>query len=153
MNAITVTYETTVADCDNTVPWFWSKFAELMAKDKLIGLPAAARLGVIWNKSCEIEDHKVHIYLTEVGIHTAEEDGPPCLFLYVPGASFKLRCESVDVALRAITMCYDRDPEISEKDLHHSKEWGIIASIFGGKVDDKHLIQPDNELEADVAAA
>jgi hypothetical protein len=153
MNSITVTYETVVADCDDSIPWYWSKFSELMTKDQLIGLPVAARLGVIWTRSCEIEDHKIHIYLTEVGINTPEEDGPPCLFLYGPGAVLKLRCESMDVALRAVTMCYDRDPEISEKDLHHSKEGGLIASIFGGKVHEKHLIQLDNQLDKDVAIA
>jgi hypothetical protein len=50
-------------------------------------------------------------------------------------------------------MCYDQDPGISEKDLLHSKEWGLVASIFGGTVDKKHLIQLDRQIEKDVAAA
>jgi hypothetical protein len=47
MNSITVTCETAITDCDDSIPWYWSKFSELMTEDQLIGLPIAARLGVI----------------------------------------------------------------------------------------------------------
>jgi hypothetical protein len=98
-----------------------------MMQDNLIGLPAAARLGVIGTRSCQIEDQKVHIYIKEAGVSTPEEDGPPCYILYAPRATLKLRCESEEVALRAVTMCYGQDPVLEEKDKHHTKEWAPIA--------------------------
>jgi hypothetical protein len=131
MNAITVTYETKIADCDDTIPWYWTKFLELAAADQLVGLPVIARVGVIWTRICEIEYFKIHIYLTELGVHTHEVDGPPFLCLYAPRATLKVRCESLDIAFKAVTICYNRDPDISEKDLHHSREWGLVASLFG----------------------
>jgi hypothetical protein len=76
MNSITVTYETSLADCEDKIPWYWTKFVELMTMDNLIGLPAAARSSIIWTRFCHIEDHKIHIYLKEVGASTPEEDGP-----------------------------------------------------------------------------
>jgi hypothetical protein len=142
-----------LADCENTVAWFWAKFAELMAQDNLVGLPAAARLGVIWGKSCKVEDQKVHIYITEFGVSTPEEDGPPCFIFYAPRATLKLRCESIEVALRAVTMCYSQDPTLEERHKHHTKEWDLIARIFGGTVDEKHRVQLDRRIETDVAAA
>jgi hypothetical protein len=149
MNSITVTYETSLIDCEDKIPWYWSKFSELMTQDSLIGLPAAAGLGVIWTRSCYIEDHKIHIYIKEVGVSTPEEDGPPCYLFYAPLASLKLRCESEEVALRAVTMCYGQEPELVEK--HHGKEWALIASISGGIIDPKHKVRLDRTMELDVA--
>jgi hypothetical protein len=153
MNAITVTYETVVADCDDSIPWYWAKFLELAAIDQLVGLPVAARVEVIWERTCEIEDHKIHISITELGVHTPEVDGPPCLYLYAPRATLKFRCENLDIAFRAVTMCYNRDPDITEKDLHHSREWGLVSSLFGGTIDEKHKILLDRKIEKDVAEA
>jgi hypothetical protein len=139
LNSITVTYETTLTDCEDSIPWYIQKFNELMRNDGLIGLPAAARAGIVWARTCRVEDHKIHIFITEVGVPTPEEDCPPCILLYAPRATFKLRCESIPVALRAITMCYGQEPEMPHE--HHTKEWALVASINGGTVDDKHQVQ------------
>jgi hypothetical protein len=104
-NSITVTYQTALTDCEDSIPWYLGKFNELMSQDGLIGLPAAARLGFIWNRTCRIEDQNIHVFITEVGVSTPEEDGPPCMLFYAPRATFKLRCESLPVAWRALTMC------------------------------------------------
>jgi hypothetical protein len=151
MNSITVTYEISLIDCEDKIPWYWSKFADLMAQGNLIGLPAAARLGVIWTRSCYIEDHKIHIYLKEVGASTPEEDGPPCYLFYAPRASLKLRCESEEVALREATMCYGQEPDLSDN--HHGKEWALVASIFGGIIDHRHEVQLTQRIDLETAAA
>jgi hypothetical protein len=46
MNSITVTYETSLEECEDSIPWFLSKLNGLMANDGLIGLPAAARSSI-----------------------------------------------------------------------------------------------------------
>jgi hypothetical protein len=126
-NFITVTYQTVITDCEDSIPWYIQKFNALMKQDGLIGLPAPARNGIVWTRSCRIEDHNIHIFLTEVGVSTPEEDGPPCTLLYAPRGTFKPRCESIPVALRAITMCYGREPDMPRE--HHTKEWELIAAI------------------------
>jgi hypothetical protein len=153
LNSITVTYETSLIDCEDSIPWFLGKFNELMAQDGLIGLPAATRLGITWNRTCQIEDFKVHIFLTEVGVATPEEDGPPCFIFYGPKASLKLRCESTEVAMRAVTMCYGQEPVIADHDMHNTTEWALIASIFGGIVDDKHKVQLERHIDTEESAA
>jgi hypothetical protein len=59
-----------------------------------------------------------------------------------------MRCESVPVALRAITMCYGKEPVIHDE--HHTKEWAMVAAMNGGIVDDKHrvILIGKHELEA-----
>jgi hypothetical protein len=152
LNPITVTYETSLADCEDSIPWFLNKFNELMAQDGLIGLPAAARLGITWKQTWQIEDFKVHIFITEMGVSTPEDDGPPCFIFCGPKASLKLRCESTEVAMRAVTMCYGRGPAISEQDCHHTKEWALIAPIFGDIVDDKHKFRLERHVETEESA-
>jgi hypothetical protein len=72
------------------------------------------------------------------------------MIFYAPKAIFKLRCESVPVALRAITMCYGQEPVIRDEDMHHTKEWAMIAAMNGGIVDDGHrvLLTRKHDLEA-----
>jgi hypothetical protein len=150
-NSITVTYETTLMDCEDKIPWYWSKFVSLMIEDNLVGLPAAARSSIFWTRSCYIEDHKIHIYLKEAGASTPEDDGPPCYLLYTPRASLQLRCESGEAASRIVTMCYGQEPELVEK--HHGKEWALVASIFSGTIDPKHLVQLERPMDLEVATA
>jgi hypothetical protein len=72
------------------------------------------------------------------------------MIFYAPKATFKLRCESVPVALRAITMWYGQEPASHPEDIHHTKEWALIAAMNGGTVDDKHRVPliGKHELEA-----
>jgi hypothetical protein len=49
-------------------------------------------------------------------------------------------------------MLYGQEPDILEKDKHHTKEWALIAKIFGGTVDDKHRVLLDRRIETDEAA-
>jgi hypothetical protein len=99
---------------------------------------------------CRIEDFKIHVFITELNVTTPEQDGPPCMIFYAPRATFKFRCESFDVAWRALTMFYGQEPDLQEKYKHHTKEWALIAAINGGTVDDKHRVQlvGKHELEA-----
>jgi hypothetical protein len=60
-NSATVTYETSLADCEDSIPWYLAKFNALMLDDCLIGLPAAARTGITWKRICRVEDFRVHI--------------------------------------------------------------------------------------------
>jgi hypothetical protein len=46
-NSATVTYETSLAGCEDSIPWFLNKFKALMEEDGLIGLPVEARLNVV----------------------------------------------------------------------------------------------------------
>jgi hypothetical protein len=94
---------------------------------------------------------RIITWAKEVGVSTPEEDGPTCYLFYAPLASLKLRCESEEVAVRAVTMCCGQEPEVVEK--HHGKESALLASIFGGTIDPKHKIQLDRKIELDVAAA
>jgi hypothetical protein len=47
-----------------------------------------------------------------------------------------------------LTMCYDRPPEFGKE--FHGKSWALIANIFGGEVDPRHLakLQQHMSLEA-----
>jgi hypothetical protein len=137
-NSATVTYETTLTDCEDSIPWYLARFNELMRTDGLIGLPAAARTGITWRRICRIEDFQVHIIITETGVNTPEQDGPLCMIFYAPKATLKFRCESSEVAMRAITMFYGQAP--TEGETHHTKEWALIGSINGGIIDDKHRV-------------
>jgi hypothetical protein len=150
-NSLTLSYESPLTDCEDSINWFWQRLGELMANDGLIGLPAYARPGIQLKRSCRIEDHMIHIFLTEQGVATPEEDGTPCILLYAPRATFKFRCESIEVALRAVTVCYNREPEITNS--HHGKEWALIAAINGGTVADRHLIQLVGKHELEKMAA
>jgi hypothetical protein len=150
LNSATVTYETTLADCEDSSPWYLARFRGLMEADGLIGLPVAACLNVTWNRTCRVEDFKVHIFITELNVSTPGQDGPPCMIFCAPKATLKLRCESFEVAWRALTMCYGQEPILEEKDKHHTKEWALIAAINGGTVDDRHRVRlvGEHELEA-----
>jgi hypothetical protein len=132
-NSATVTYETSLTDCEDSIPWFLGKFNALLAEDGLIGLPVTARLNAIWERTLRVEDLKIHVSITELGVSTPEQDGPPCMIFYAPKATFKLRCESFDVAWRALTMFYNREPTMPEQ--HHTKEWALVASIDGGTIE------------------
>jgi hypothetical protein len=48
-------------------------------------------------------------------------------------------------------MCYNREPEYVEQ--HHGKSWALIASIFGGRVNPKHLVNLDREMTLEDATA
>jgi hypothetical protein len=141
-NSATVTYETSLTDCEDSIPWFLSKFSALLTEDGLIGLPVVARLNVTWERTWRVEDFKIHVFITELGVSTPEQDGPPCMIFYAPRATLKLRCESFDVAYRALTMFYNREPVMPEENKHHTKEWALIASIDGGVIADQHRVQP-----------
>jgi hypothetical protein len=138
-NSVTVTYETTLADCEDSIAWYWTKFKELMQSDGLIGLPAAARAGITWKRTCRVEDFRVHIITGETGVNTPEQDGPLCMIFYAPKATLKFRCESSEIAMRAITMFYGQG--LDKGETHHTKEWALIRSINGGIIDDKHRVQ------------
>jgi hypothetical protein len=141
LNSATITYETSLIDCEDNIPWYIAKFNKLMEEDGLVGLPVAARLNVIWKRTCRAEDFKIHVFITELGVTTPELDGPPCMIFYAPKATLKLRCESFDVTWRALTMFYNREPIMSEESKHHAKEWALVASINGGEVADQHRVQ------------
>jgi hypothetical protein len=132
-------------DCEDKIHWYWNKFGSLLAQDGLIGLPASARTSIVWSRKCFIEDHKIRVLLTESGVATPEDDGPPCYLLYAPRALLKLRSESEEVAVRIVTMCYDREPELVSK--HHGKNWALIASIFGGVIDPQHTVRLAQALD------
>jgi hypothetical protein len=85
-----------------------------------------------------MEDHKIQILLKESGVSTPEDDGPPCYILYAPRASLKLRSESEEMAVRMVTMCYDKEPALVDK--HHGKSWAMIASIGDGEIDPQHRV-------------
>jgi hypothetical protein len=138
-NALTLSYESPLTDCEDDVNWFWRRFSDLMAADGLVGFPVFARPGIEIKRSCRIEDHLIHILLTEQNVPTTETDGNPCILLHAPRATFKFRCESIEVAFRAVTMCYNREPQLIEP--HHGKAWSLIASIDGGEIPEKHRIQ------------
>jgi hypothetical protein len=110
-NSITVTYGTSLEDCEDKIPWLWTKFVALLNGDSMIGFPAVARNTIVWKRHCYIGDHYLHIMLKEQNVPLTEDDGPPCFFIYGPQALLKMRAESVDVANRMLTMCYDRPPE------------------------------------------
>jgi hypothetical protein len=126
-NSITVTYEASLVDCEDKVPWYWSKFVSLLNEDGMIGFPAVARNEITWKRHCFIGDHYIHIMLKEVGVPTAEDDGPPCFLIFAPKATLKLRAETIDVANRMPTMCYDKEPELVQQ--HHGTSWALIASM------------------------
>jgi hypothetical protein len=63
------------------------------------------------------------------------------MIFYAPRATIKMRCESFDVAYRALTMFYDREPVMPEENKHHTKEWALVASIDGGIIADQHRVQ------------
>jgi hypothetical protein len=149
-NSATVTYETSLTDCEDSIPWFLGKFNSLLAEDGLIGLPVAARLNETWERTWRVEDFKVHVFITELGVSTPEQDGPPCMIFYAPKATLKLRCESFDVAWRALTMFYDREPTIPEQ--HHTKEWALVASINGGTIADQHRVRLIGKHDLDEVA-
>jgi hypothetical protein len=145
-NSITVTLE----DCEDKVHWYWSKSVSLLTLDNLVRFPAVARTGVVWTRKCFIEDHKIHILLKESGVSTTEEDGPPCYLLYAPRTLLKLRAESEEVAVRMVTMCYDKEPELVSK--HHGKHWALVASIFGGLIDPQHTVRLSQAMDLKAVA-
>jgi hypothetical protein len=136
-NSLTLSYESPLTL--SYVNWFWQRFSDLMGADSLVGFPVFARPGIEIKRSCKIEDHLIHILLTEQGVPTTETDGNPCMLFRAPRATFKFRCESLEFALRAITMCCNREPQLIEP--HHGKAWALISSIDGGEIPQKHRIQ------------
>jgi hypothetical protein len=138
-NAITVTYGTSLEDCEDKIPWLWNKFVFLLNDDKMVGFPALARASIVWRRRCFIGDHFLHIMLQEQNVPTTEDDGPPCFLFYAPKALLQLRAESADVSARMLTMCYDRPPDTVE--ILRRKYWALIASIFDGAVDPKYRVQ------------
>jgi hypothetical protein len=138
-NSITVTYGTSLEDCEDKIPWLWTKFVAELNDDGMIGFPALARNDIIWKRHCFIGDHYLHIMLKEQNVSSTEDDGPPCFFFYAPKALLKLRAESADVARRMLTMCYDRPPDVTE--IFRGKHWALVASVSNGPVDPKFLAQ------------
>jgi ribonuclease HI len=138
-NAITVTYLSSLANCEDKVAWYWNQFVAHLNEDGMTGFPAMARNEATWRRKCFIGDHCIHVMLVEQGVHTTEVDGPPCFFIYAPNASLKIRAESIDVAHRMITMCYNAEPIIGTQ--LHGKFWALIESINGGEIPVKHLAQ------------
>jgi hypothetical protein len=49
-----------------------------------------------------------------------------------------MRCESIDVANRYLTMMYGAMPEVTE--LLHTQEWALIASLNGAEIPAKHHV-------------
>jgi hypothetical protein len=118
---------------------FWPRLILFLVAECLLGFPVFACSGIEIKRSCKIEDHLIHILLAEQGVPTTETDGNPCMLFYAPRATFKFRCESLEFALRAITMCYNREPQVIEP--HHGKAWALIASVDGGEIPQKHRVQ------------
>jgi hypothetical protein len=50
-------------------------------------------------------------------------------------------------------MCYGQEPVISEKHKNRTKEWALIAEIFGGVADDKHRVLLRSKVETEEPAA
>jgi hypothetical protein len=65
-------------------------------------------------------------------VQTPEMHGIPCFLFYGPKATIKMRCESIDVANRYLTMMYGAMPPVTE--ILSTKEWALIASLNGGQI-------------------
>jgi hypothetical protein len=150
-NAITVTYAVSLEDVEDKITWYWNKFVALAELDGLVGFPALARDEITWKRHCFIGDHDIHIVLCEVGVATTEEDGPPCFWIYAPRAFLKFRAESIDVAERMLTMCYNKAPDFVER--HVGKFWALIARIDGGTIPKKFSANLEQEMSLELATA
>jgi hypothetical protein len=102
------------------------------------------RAGVDWHFSLRKENNAFRGILKETGANTPEDDGPPCFFPYGPKASFKLRCESAEIADRALIHMYGSLPATAEK--VHTLEWALVASISGGAVREIHRLDQTSSV-------
>jgi hypothetical protein len=110
---------------------------------QLFGLPVMFRSDVPWTLSLRKENNSFRVVLHEktadgVFVATPEDDGTPCFLIYGPRATIKMRCESIDVANRALVTMYGSMPEITE--ILHTKEWAMVAAISGGEIPAKHRV-------------
>jgi hypothetical protein len=131
-NAITVTYQSNLEGCEDSVDWFWFQFLAQLKIDNMLGLPVASRVGANFTKKCFIGDYCLHVMLYEEGVETTECDGTPCFFVYAPRAVMKFRAEDVASVHRMITMCYNEEPRSGEQ--LHGKFWALIEGINGGEI-------------------
>jgi hypothetical protein len=146
-NSVTVTYPIDYEDCDSSRTWFMAKFIAAAREDQMFGLPALFRPTATWTLKLRKEDASFRGVLYEDGASTPEDDGSPCYLVYRQKATIKLRCETVEVADRALTCLYGSSPEMTEQ--VHTREWAMIASI-GGEIPEKHrLVQVDSVDDPD----
>jgi hypothetical protein len=143
-------------DCDAPTTWFWNQFASLASQDGLVGLPVAYRQNISWAMSLRKESNSMRVTLHEKTIDgqfvsTPEDDGIPCFLLYGPRATIKMRCESMDVAERYLTIMHAVMPEVTEK--LHTQEWAMIASLDGGEIPAKHRVVRNPEVVVESPAA
>jgi hypothetical protein len=118
-----------------------AKFIAAAREDQMFGLPALFRPTATWTLKLRKEDASFRGILYEDGASTPEDDGCPCYLVYGQKATIKLRCESIEVADRALTCLYGSSPEMTEQ--VHTREWAVVASI-GGEIPEKHrLVQVD----------
>jgi hypothetical protein len=140
-NSVTVTYSIDYEECDSSRAWFTAKFLAAAQEDQVLGLPAIYRPTATWTLKLRKEDASFRGILYEDGASTPEDDGCPCYLVYGQKATMKLRCETIEVADRALTCLYGSSPEMTEQ--VHTSEWAMVASI-GGRIPEKHrLVQVD----------
>jgi hypothetical protein len=150
-NALTVAYEISLEEVEDSESWYWAKFLSLLAKDGMIGFPAAARVGIKWDRRCFVGDYCLHIMLVERGAQTTEVDGPPCFWIYAPEAAIKIRAESIEFAHQMLTMCYNAEP-ILKKQLH-GKFWALIESINDGEIPKSLEVVQQQKTTLEIATA
>jgi hypothetical protein len=119
-------------DVEDKKVWYWAKFRSLLADDRMIGFPAAARVDIDWDRRCFVGDYCLHIMLVEKGVETTEVDGPPCFWMFAPNATIKIRADSIEFAHRMLTMCYNAEPRVNRR--LHGKFWAIIEAINDGEI-------------------
>jgi hypothetical protein len=112
---VEITYEAEWNEVGGSPAWGWDKFIQLLNRDGLEGLPAAARLSIPGHLTCKVEDFSIRVTLHErtpegVFVNTPEDDGIPCFLLYGPRATIKMRCESMAMANQSLTMLHNREP-------------------------------------------
>jgi hypothetical protein len=118
-----------------------TKFLAAAQEDQMLGRPALYRPTATWTLKLRIENSSFRGIIYEDGAPTPEDDGCPCYLVYGLRSSIKPRCETIEVADRALTCLYGSSPEMTEQ--VHTREWAMVASI-GGPIPEKHsLVQVD----------
>jgi hypothetical protein len=102
-NSVTVTSSIDYEECDSSRAWFMAKFLAAAQKDQMFGLPALFLPTTTWTLKLRKEDASFRGLLYEYGASTPEYDGCPCYLVYGRRATIKLRCETIEVADRALT--------------------------------------------------
>jgi hypothetical protein len=118
-----------------------NQFLALALADQLTGLPAMYRQDAKWTLTLNKEDNSFRAILHEKTaedefVATPEDNETPCFLICGPRATLKPRCESIEVANRALVTRYGTMLEVSES--LHTHEWGLIASLAGGEIPLKH---------------